>query len=117
VGTARARPRDGLPPYPTRPAGPWSDDETALGGHDFTSTKTFLREAGLRDFPGRGLRVRGDGRAAVRAFVEGDGVGLLICGFHSGGGDQFFNTHLAVERQPLKAGSVLAGEVALDLIP
>lgn len=104
-------------PYPrTDPQQPWSEDATLLGGHDFTATRTNLRELCLCADDGRGLCVRSDGTLAARAFVQGDRIGLLLAGYHTGGGDGFFATHLAAERRPLQAGAHMTGECTIELI-
>jgi len=116
-GVARARAQADLPPYPARqPGHPWSADPTGLGGNDFASTKACIREAALQNREGYGIRVRSDGRQAVRAFVDGDRIGLLVAGFHTGGGDGFFNPHFAQERQPVQPGAHLRDEVRVELI-
>ncbi len=115
AGTAVAQVAKADRPYAVkRPANPWSLDATALGGNDFTSTKVAIRLASLAD-GSRQLRVTSDGHQAVRAFVAGRQAGLLVAGFHTGGGDGFFGTHLAAERRPLKPGSPLADTVQLRL--
>ena len=91
-------------------------DPTELGGNDFASTKAFIHEASLKDTNGYGLRVLSDGHQAVRAFVDGDRIGLLIAGFHSGGGDLFFNRHFAAERRPINQGDHLKDEILLELV-
>ena len=87
-----------------------------LGGNDFASTKAFIRQATLEDKDGYGIRVVSNGRQSVRAFVDGDRVGLLVAGFHTGGGDSFFSPHFGKERRPIKKGDHLKDEVILELV-
>jgi hypothetical protein len=47
--------------------------------------------------------------------VDGDTVRLLVAGFTTGGGDQFFASHLAVERRPLKKGSVIENAIRMEI--
>ena len=116
-GIAHAQAAMDVPPYPARePGHPWPADPTVLGGNDFASTKAFVHEASLKDRDGYGLRVVSDGHQAVRAFVDGDRIGLLVTGFHTGGGDTFFNPHFAQERQPIRAGTHLSDEVRVELV-
>ena len=115
IGTAMARIATGNKPYATQPpANVWPMDATLLGGNDFSSTKVAIREASLAD-RSNGLRVVSDGHQSVRAFMSGDQAGLLVAGFHTGGGDGFFSTHLAAERKPLNPGTKLADTIQLRL--
>lgn len=103
-------------PYPNpRPDRPWKDDPTPLGGNDFSATRTGLRWLELTDDRGHGVRLEGSGDLAARVFVDGNGTGLFVCGFHTGGGDRFFNPHFAAERKPLKTGDILEGRFRLRL--
>ncbi len=115
VGTAKARRATGHSPYAvTPPANAWSVDATELGGNDFSSTKVAIQEASLVDRSDQ-LRVYSDGHQSVRAFSDSDQFGLLVTGFHTGGGDGFFATHLAAERRPLQVGSAISDEITLQL--
>ena len=116
VGTATARIATGNQPYAVQqPDHPWPLDATELGGNDFSSTKVGIQEATLASRSSR-LGVISDGHQSVRAFREGDHTGLLVTGFHSGGGDGFFGTHFAAERKPLKPGTRLADSIQLRLM-
>ena len=115
VGTATAHLATGNPPYAAQhPEHVWSQDATELGGNDFSSTKVGIREASLANRDGK-LGVLSDGHQSIRAFRAGNQAGLLITGFHSGGGDGFFDTHFAAERQPLKPGAKLSDTLQLRL--
>jgi hypothetical protein len=59
--------------------------------------------------------VGADGHQSVRAFVDGERTGLLVAGFHTGGGDGFFATHLAAERKPLEINSHISDRIELRL--
>ena len=114
-GTALARVAVTNRPYASQPpAKPWYEDATTLGGNDFTSTKVGINSARLSG-GGPVLSVISDGHQSVRAFRDGQRTGLLVTGFHTGGGDGFFGAHLAAERRPIKPGSRLADTVRLNL--
>jgi hypothetical protein len=115
VGTATARLATGHQPYAVHhPDHVWSLDATELGGNDFSSTKVGIHEASLAGRAGQ-LRVLSDGHQSIRAFQAGDQAGLLVTGFHSGGGEGFFDPHFAAERQPLRPGSKLSDTIQLRL--
>ncbi len=115
IGTAKARLATTDQPYATRPPDhPWSLDATSLGGNDFSSTKVAIHEASLADHSRR-LRVFSDGHQSVRAFAADDLTGLLVTGFHTGGGDGFFGGHFAAERRPIDPGTRLSDTVQLRL--
>ena len=116
VGTATARLATGHQPYARHhPDHVWSLDATELGGNDFSSTKVGIHEASLAGRAGQ-LRVLSDGHQSIRAFLQaGDQTGLLVTGFHSGGGEGFFDTHFAAERRPLKPGAKLSDTIQLRL--
>ena len=116
IGTAIARVAIGGKPYATqKPDRVWSQDATELGGNDFSSTKTGILEASLDSALGK-MIVTSDGHQSVRAFAGGERTGLLVTGFHTGGGDGFFSTHLAAERKPLNPGTKLADIIQLRLM-
>jgi hypothetical protein len=50
---------------------------------------------------------------AVRAWVDGNSVRLLIAGFNTGGADVFYAKHYAAERRPLKMGDQVRGKFKL----
>jgi len=115
AGTVLARMATGNQPYATQPPRQaWPQDATVLGGNDFSSTKVAIREASLGDRSSR-LRVFSDGHQSIRAFVDGDHTGLLVTGFHTGGGDRFFARHFAAERKSLKLGTQLSDLIELEL--
>jgi beta-galactosidase/beta-glucuronidase len=115
VGTATAHIATGIQPYATHlPLKAWPLDATELGGNDFSSTKVAIHEASLTDRSNR-LRVTSDGHQSIRAFLKDDRIGLLVAGFHSGGGDGFFSMHFAAERKPLNSGSKLSDTIQLRL--
>jgi hypothetical protein len=93
---------------------PWSLDANALGTNDFRSTKGRIREASLSAAGGRRWQVvSGDASQAVRVWVDGNRIRVLVAGFNTGGYDQFFATHYGAERRPLKKGDVIAASFRL----
>jgi hypothetical protein len=115
TGTATARSARSQPPYAKqRPDHVWPLDATELGGNDFSGTKVAVHAAFLADRSNR-LRVISDGHQSVRAFLDGNQIGLLVTGFHSGGGDGFFSPHFGAERRPLDPGTILSDTIQLQL--
>ena len=115
AGTAHAYVATVSQPYATqKPKSEWSLDATILGGNDFTSTKRGILQAALGSSH-ESLAIVADGQQSVRAFVAGKQSGLLVAGFHTGGGDGFFGTHFATERRPLKVGTPLVDTIDLQL--
>ena len=118
IGTARADPVARRLVEEPRAAmtGPWSQDANALGTNDFRSTKAQIREASLMALDGRTFQVVSlDASQAVRAWVEGDRIRVLVAGFNTGGHDQFFATHYAAERRPLTKGAAIASTFRIVL--
>ena len=114
-GSAIARLALSNQPYAIQPPRQsWPLDATLLGGNDFTSTKVAIQAASLAGHSHR-LWVKSDGHQSVRAFLAGDDAGLLVTGFHTGGGDGFFAGHFAAERRPLQPGTELADTIQLQL--
>ena len=95
--------------------GPWALDANMLGTNDFRSTRAHIREGSLSTRDGRAFQVVIDASQAVRAWVDGDRIRLLVAGFNTGGDDHFFDTHYAAERRPLKKGAVIASSFRLVL--
>lgn len=93
----------------------WKDDSNALGTKDFRSTKMNIRKASLIGPKGVALAVTplddttGNSQA-VRAWVDGDQVRILVAGFNTGGSDGFFGTHYSGERKPVKKGETVRSE-------
>lgn len=115
VGTAMAHVAASKKPYATQlPEQVWSLDATELGGNDFSSTKSGIRSASLVA-GAKKISVASDGHQSIRAFVDAGRTGLLVAGFHTGGGDDFFAPHLAAERKPLNPGSRLADTIQVRL--
>lgn len=113
AGTARADagPQDAA----AAPRWTWAADRTPLGSADFRGTKAGILQASLRGRDGIGFAVASDGSQAVRAFVDGPRIGLLVADYNTGGADGFFAGHYAAERKPLRAGDTISGEVRLEL--
>lgn len=94
---------------PGAPRCAWKDDPHPLGCPDFRATRTQVSRAVLTTTKqDRGLAVLSpDGSQAIRAWLDGNQVRLLVAGFNTGGSDSFFAPHYAAERRPLNAGDVI----------
>ena len=115
-GSAQALP--GLRPDPRlreAPAWSWSQDSTPLGSNDFRATRRNVVWESLRSSTGYGVVVRPGGAQHTRAWVEGDRVRLLVADFDNGGGDGVFGQHIEGLRKGLPAGSVLEGNMSVEL--
>jgi hypothetical protein len=98
-----------------RPSWSWSRDLSPLGSNDFRSTREKIKNASLTDKSGHGLFVSSDSRDAVRCWIDGDHVRMLVAGFFTGGGDMFFASHHQKERYPLKPGDKSSGAIDLRM--
>jgi hypothetical protein len=118
-GTANAAPvlRRFVEEPRIEPRHPWALDANALGTADFRSTKARVRRAKLSAADGASFTIFAKGEHAVRAWVDGDCIRLLVAGFNTGGSDHFFATHYAAERRPLKKGDVIKGSFAIGFTP
>ena len=117
AGSAVARPRQRVVANPPQVAlGEWSGDANELGTNDFRSTKSHVRSASLQCADGRGISLPDVWPHAVRAFVDGEKIGLLLAGFNTGGADQFFAMHYAAERKPLTKGEIISGRSRVRFI-
>lgn len=94
----------------------WEKDTHPMGSNDFRATRDKLKWAQLTDAKGSGVKMTSDGTGAFRAWVAGDAIGFLAASFSTAGGDMFFSSHLASERQPLKAGETRTGSVLLTIL-
>jgi hypothetical protein len=68
----------GWKPIAAAPTWPWGLDESEAGTSDFRSTKYNIYEATLADPAGRGVRVRANGDANVRAAMDSNGAILHL---------------------------------------
>jgi len=98
------------------PSCPWALDANQLGTNDFRSSKHKIHDASLTNANGAGVMVQSDGSQTVRAFLDGNRVGLLVADYSNSGGERFLSSHYESERRPLGPDSVVAGSVHLELI-
>jgi hypothetical protein len=96
-----------------QPSWDWSSDYTAMGSNDFRSTKANILRASLLAPDEVGLLVCSDGSQAVRAWVEGARIRLLVADYNNAGAERFFRPHAKVQDRPLGAGDVVAGTARL----
>ena len=59
--------------------------------------------------------IASDGHQSVRAFVQAGRTGLLVAGFDTGGGDDFFASHFESERRPLHVGTPISDAISFQL--
>jgi hypothetical protein len=93
----------------------WSQDQTAMGTNDFRSSKYNVVWAALGDANNAGLVVKGSGRQAVRCFVDGNSIKMLINSYSNAGGDKFVAKH--INTQAFAAGTIACDEFYLRLTP
>ena len=94
----------------------WEEDTHAMGSNDFRATRDKLNNASLQDKTGSGVRMHSDGSGAFRAYVDGNNICFLGASFSTAGGDMFFSSHLAGERQPLKKGEVRKARMVIEIL-
>jgi beta-galactosidase len=99
-----------------KPDWTWEEDTHAMGSNDFRATRDRLYSAELVDQSGSGVRTLSDGTGAFRAFVDENNIRFLGASFSTAGGDLFFSSHLASERQPLKKGEVRKGRMVIEVL-
>jgi len=111
-GVARAFREPGFPKVDIRtaPPWPWSLDSNAMGTKDFRATRRGILWASLTDSDGNGIVAKSDGSQHMRAFVDGERIGLLIADYSIGGIGQLPWELLRVEsRKPISKGTLLKG--------
>ena len=86
------------------PAAPWSADHHSMGCNDFRATRTRIKYLDVMAADGRAIRFNGRGEQAVRAWLEGDTVKVLVAEYSTGGDDSFLREYYESERRHLKAG-------------
>jgi len=94
----------------------WEQDGHTMGINDFRATRDNLLWATLTDSSGRGIKLHRQGNCAVRTWVNGQHISFLAASFSTAGGDLFFSSHLADERQVLTAGDTFKGRFVLELL-
>lgn len=98
-----------------KPTWGWSSDISPMGSNDFRATRERICHAVLKGPDSFGLSVSSDGRDAVRCWINGSNVQMLVASFFTGGGDLFFASHHQKERHPLKPGDKLSGTINLRM--
>ncbi|MBT3244972.1 MAG: glycoside hydrolase family 2 [Bacteroidetes bacterium] len=99
-----------------KPVWTWEEETHSMGSNDFRATRDRLYQASLIDEDGHGIRMFSDGTGAFRAFLQNDNIYFLGASFSTAGGDLFFSSHLASERQPLKKGETRKGTLILGIL-
>jgi beta-galactosidase len=98
------------------PVGDWASDANELGSNDFRSTKSNITGGSLLSRKGYGVSLPSHGTNAVRAFVDGQRIGLLVAAFNTGGAEPFFAPHYAAERRALRKGAIVQDRFTLHFI-
>jgi len=99
----------------TQPNYAWMLDSSALGTHDFRSTKESITQASLTNNMDGGVFVRSNGEQHVRTWVDNQQIKLLVAEYSNAGAEGFFRSHAAVEDRPLKVGDIIKGSITLQL--
>ncbi len=115
-GTARlnARPLYEVEEFGKAPEGAWKDDANLLGSVDFRSTKTNLLHARLSDGT-NGLAVYGNGKQALRAWLQDGAIHLLVADYNNGGSEPFYGSPFTSGRLTVKKDQTLKGKVVFEL--
>ncbi len=100
----------------TEPKHQWRHDRTAIGSHDFTSTKHNIYTASLTDDSGLGLQVFADADRHVRAWIANSTIRLLAATYSNGGHERFLRRLAYQDERPLKKGDNVAGVMQFNLI-
>ncbi len=116
-GSARlnARPLYEVEAWREKPADDWKDDANYLGSVDFRSTKTQIRAASLSDALGNGINIIGNGKQAVRAWLQDGCIQLLVADYSNGGSEPFYGSPFTSDRTKVKKGDVLKGKVVFEV--
>lgn len=94
----------------------WEADTHPMGSNDFRATRDKLINASLKNSQGNGIKMYSDGTGAFRAFIHENRIKFLGASFSTAGGDMFFSSHLASERQAIKKGEVRKGQLILEIL-
>lgn len=94
----------------------WESDTHEMGANDFRATRDQLLYATLTYPDQKGVKMIGEGKDAFRAWVDGRHIKFLCASFSTAGGDLFFSSHLASERQPMKAGEPRKARLKMTIL-
>ncbi len=97
------------------PQGNWKEDANILGSVDFRSTKTQIKNASLTDDSGNGIEIIGDGKKALRAWLQDGCIHLLVADYNNGGSEPFYGSPFTSDRVQVKKDDVLKGSVIFKL--
>ncbi len=97
------------------PQGAWKDDANILGSVDFRSTKTQIEEASLTDNSGNGIKIIGNGKQAIRTWLQDGCIQLLIADYNNSGSEPFQGSPFTSDRLKVKKDDVLKGSVVFRL--
>ncbi len=100
----------------TEPRHQWRHDRTAIGSHDFASTKHNVLAASLTDNTGLGLQVLADADRHTRTWIADSAIRLLVADYSNGGCERFLRRLTNRDDRPLKKGDKVSGCSILNLI-
>lgn len=93
----------------------WKDDANPMGSVDFRSTKTHILQASLCDRLGNGMTIYGDGKQALRCWLQDGAIQLLVADYSNTGSEPFYASPFTSGRVVVKKDDVLKGTVRLSL--
>lgn len=97
------------------PQGAWKDDANAMGSVDFRSTRTNILSAALADASGHGIVLHGDGRQALRCWLQDGRVQMLVADYNNGGSERFYSAPFTDGRIRIEKGDTLTGKLTFEL--
>ncbi len=100
------------------PPWPWSLDENALGTREFRATRTEFTSASLFDANGAACHIIGNSRQALRCWLDGNRVRVLIAEFSRGSGEPYINRwgrHYDDDHRPFFKDSVIEDTIRVEL--
>lgn len=105
----------GVEQWRVTPAGAWKDDASPMGSVDFRSTKTHIVKASLCDRTGNGMTIYGDGKQALRCWLQDGAIQLLVADYSNTGSERFYASPFTDGRVTVKKDDILKGKVRMSL--
>lgn len=97
------------------PQGAWKDDANIMGSVDFRSTRTRIVEASLTDDVGQGVAVHGDGKQALRCWLQDGRIQMLVADYNNRGAEPFYSSPFTEGRISVGKGDTLKGKIEFSL--
>lgn len=116
-GTAQlnARPLYEVEAWREVPQGAWKEDANPMGSVDFRSTRRNIRYASLTDDRQHGIVLYGDGRQALRCWLQDGRIQMLAADYNNGGAEPFYSAPFTGDRIRVQAGDTLSGKITFEL--